>query len=45
MIDLNRLNATAIGEIHPGRDVTCMNQGKVLSVNQTGYQHFDADNA
>jgi thiamine-monophosphate kinase len=43
LIQQNKLAATAVGEIDRGSDVVCMNKGKVLTVNKTGYQHFDDD--
>lgn len=43
LIKKKKLDATAIGEIQRGSDVTCLNKGEVLTVNKTGYQHFDVD--
>jgi len=43
LIQQNKLAATAIGEIERGNEVTCFSKGKVLTVNKTGYQHFDDD--
>lgn len=41
LIDQGRLNASAIGTINDGREVACVNHGKPLAINRTGYQHFD----
>ncbi|GAB1264097.1 thiamine-phosphate kinase [Aurantivibrio infirmus] len=41
LVQQNKIAATAIGEITRGDDVTCMNGGKVLSVEKAGFQHFE----
>lgn len=43
LIEQNKLAATAIGEIDRGDEVVCLNKGKVLSVNKTGFQHFESE--
>lgn len=35
------LDATAIGEIHDQPGITCLHQGQIMTVEQTGYRHFD----
>lgn len=41
LIRQNKIAATAIGEITPGDDVTCMSKGRVLNVSAMGFQHFE----
>jgi thiamine-monophosphate kinase len=40
-IEQEKIPATQIGEVIRGNDVTCMNRGKVIKVEKTGYQHFE----
>lgn len=39
-IEQEKIAATQIGEIIRGNDVTCLNQGKIVKVEKTGFQHF-----
>ncbi|GAB1255789.1 thiamine-phosphate kinase [Aurantivibrio plasticivorans] len=40
LIAMNKIDATEVGVITGGRDVLCKNQGRVMSVSQSGFQHF-----